>query len=407
MSGPGVVVTGLGVVAGPDIGGDALAARLQTGDAATFEVDREQLYHQEGGARRAVLVANADLSKWVPPAVARRMSRPSRFAVAAARMAAADAGIDGGVGGPRTGVVMSTAFGAVESTEQILETVRLDGPLAASPFVFAESVANAAAGQIAIDAKAQGPNVTIVQREAGSVTAVGRGAALVTSGRCDRVIVGAVDEMPPVLHALLDRFGALARPGDTGGEIARPFDRARAGFVAAEGAVVLILEREDAAHARGARVRARLRAFASAFDVTAPRIGWGHGHTALGAAAARMLDRAGLTPPDIAVVISGASGAVAGDRLEALTLRETWGGSALPPVLAPKAWVGQYGGGHLAAAILAVGGAAFASTPGFSDVDPALGVRPHDGTRLPAVSPALVTALASGGAAAWLVLEGP
>lgn len=405
MIGHGISVTGLGVVSGPDGGLAPLMARLRDGEAATSAINRRQGYHLEESARLAVLADGVDLSMWVSSAVARRMSRPSRLAVAAARMALVDAGLGESIEGSRTGVVMSTAFGAVESTEKILEAVRLEGPLAASPFMFAESVANAAAGQVAIDAKARGPNITIVQREAGVLTAVGRGAALVSSGRCDRVIVGSVDEMPPVLHALLDRFDALARPGDAGGEIARPFDRARTGFVAAEGAAVLILEREDLARARGARVRARVRAFASAFDHTAPRIGWGRDHASLSSALSTMLRRAGVATSDLTHIVSGASGAVVGDRLEAKTLKGAWRGTLLPPVLTPKAWVGQYGGGFLAASILAAEGAVFGPTPGFTSEDPEIGVRPHGGGALPSTALSLITALASGGAAAWLILE--
>src|SRR6185503_20252082 len=104
------------------------------------------------------------------------------------------------------------------------------GPESASPFLFTESVANAPAAQIAIAVQAKGPNLTIVQGEAGALTAVGRGLAEVAAGRADRALVGSIQEMPSLLHALLGRFGALARPDGDGGEVARPFDRRRAGF---------------------------------------------------------------------------------------------------------------------------------------------------------------------------------
>jgi len=404
-AGCSVVVTGLGVVCGTDSGADALARTLLGAAMPVADVDRSQGYHLENSARHAVLTAGLDLSPWLSPALARRMSTPSRLAVAATRMAFIDAGLSHEEECPRTGIVMATAFGSVQSTEQILDGVRRDGPQGASPFVFAESVANAAAGQVAIDTKAHGPNLTIVQREAGALTAVGRGAALVASGCCDRVIVGNVDQIPPVLHALLDRFGALARAGAGRREMARPFDHERSGFVAAEGAAVLIMETEDRARARGARVRARLRGSGGAFDATAPRIGWGKGEAALAAAIARTLTRAGVAVSDITQVVSGASGAVAGDRLEGLTLRRLWADADLPPVLAPKAHLGQFGGGFLAAAVLAAAGGDFGPTPGFSVEDPVIGLRPHGGGWLPPAAPSLVTSFASGGSAAWLLLE--
>lgn len=400
-----VVVTGLGVIAGPDVGVESVGRSLTAATMRATEVDRRSGYHAHGASQLAVLATDVDLTPWLSPATARRMSRPSRMAVAAARMALQDAGLAGAAGGARTGVVMSTAFGAVETTEQILSSLRRDGPQAASPFLFAESVANAAAGQVAIDAKAQGPNLTIVQREAGGLTAVNRATALVTTGRCDRVLVGNVDEMPPVLHALLDRFDALARPTDAHAETARPFARDRNGFIAAEGATVLVIERADLAEARGAQVRAEVLGGGSAFDPSAPRIGWGRGHSTLAAALRRTLDQSGVEPGEIGHVVSGASGSVAGDWLEAKLLTAVWPGDRLPPILTPKATLGQYGGGFLAACILTAAGGTFGATLDIGDMDPELDVMPFGGT-LSGGGLSLATSCASGGSAAWFLLEG-
>ena len=400
-----VVVTGLGVIAGPLCGASRLADALRESAMPCSEVDRRSGYHTPESARLAVLSSGVDFSPWISPAAGRRMSLPSKFAVAAARMAVDDAGASGLLGGPRTTVVMSNALGAVEFTDRLLRTAMVDGPEAVSPFTFTESVANAAAAQVAIANQAQGSNLTIAQREAGILTAVGRGAAEVAAGRADRAFVGGVEEMPPVMHALFDRLDSLARPGSPGGEVARPFDRRRSGFVAAEGAVVLILEREDAARSRGAHIRARVRGFGSAFDPSAPRVGWGLGAEPLARTLRGLLAREGLAPSDIGRIVSGASGSVAGDRLEALTLRRAWEHDPLPPVLAPKAVTGQYGGGFLAAAVLAMSDQECGATAGFSDPDPEFDVRPYDGGGLPPAGIALVTSLASGGAASWLLLE--
>src|SRR5258706_531468 len=134
------------------------------------------------------------------------------------------------------------------------------------------------------------------------------------AGRADRALVGGVEEMPPLLHALLDRFLALARPGITEGEAARPFDRRRDGFMAAEGAVVLVLEAEDGARARGARVYARIRGAGGAFDPSAPRVGWGRGHEGLAQGLRALLDRLRLAPRDVPRIASGASGSVGRER---------------------------------------------------------------------------------------------
>ncbi len=401
-----VVVTGLGCLGSYGCGRERLAAALTQSSLATAEVDRSQGFHLPHGSRRAALADTMNISPWVAPAAARRMSPPSKYAVAAARMALEDAGLTADqVAGP-TAVVMATAFGPTSFTEKLLQQVLKEGPEAVSPFYFTECVANAPAAQIAIALKAVGPNVTLLQREAGPLRALARAAAEISSGRSSRAVTGAVDELPPVLHALLDRFEVLVRPDLEGREIPRPFDRRRSGAVAAEGSTIVVLEEEAAARARGARILARFRGAGMAFDPTASRVGWGAGHQELGQALARVLERAALTPNDVDLVVSGASGAVAGDRLEALTLKAAWAGVALPPLVAPKATTGEYGGGFLAAAVLAAGGVIFGTPNGCDEPDVDFGLSASR-TSPPAPRIVLATSLAAGGAAAWLLLERP
>lgn len=397
------VLTGAGAVLTQGGGLAPLAEALRTSTCRPSTVDPS--YGVDGGARLAGLTTGLDLSTWLPAGAARRMSPPSRLAVAAARMALDKAALSDSAR-PGMAVVLSTAFGPASYSERLFRAVLSEGPETASPMLFAECVANAPAAQLAIACAASGPNVTIVQREAGPLLAIARAAQEIADGRAARALCGAVDEMPPVIHGLLDRLGALAR--DVGrGERARPFDRNRNGYLAAEGAAILLLEREDDARARGAAVLARVRAWGRAFDPSASRVGWGRGHVRLGKALRRDLERAGLKLREVDCIVSGASGSVAGDRLEGLSLREAWGDQPLPPVLAPKGVTGEYGGGFLAASLLAVQGAPFGPTAGFEEPDEEIGIVPHAGAALPAPRLVLVTSFAAGGAAGWLVLERP
>lgn len=400
----GVVVTGVGVVAAGARGVAEFAEALERGVMPSSDVDRSAGYHLPGSSRSAVLSAGLDLSPWLPGAAARRMSVPSRLAVAAARMAVDDAGIGAAIAGARAAVFMSGAFGAVSITEQILRALHTDGPEAISPFSFTESVANVAAAQIAIAHQIHGTNATLSQREAGTLTVVGRAAAEIASGRADCALVGAVEEIPPVLHALLGRLDVLATAGADGQEVARPFDRHRNGFIAGEGAVVLVLESTAVARQRNASVRASLLGFGTAFDPTASRLSWGRGHVALGASLRKTMERAGLEAGEVGRIVSGASGSIAGDRLEAHTLREAWSNESLPPILAPKAIVGEYGGAFLAAAILAASMTHAPAIAGFIEPDPALDIVPHGGGALESTDVTLVSSVASGGAASWLLL---
>lgn len=402
-----VVVTGVGWVGSHGAGRDALTAALAAGQPATVEVDRSAGHHRPSGARLAALVPAESLAPLVPAAAARRMSYPSRLAVAAMRLAFADAGLDE-KSSPfdATGIVMATAFGPVRITEQMLDAILHRGPDQASPFHFTESVASAPASQMALACKALGPNVTITQREAGPLLALAEGARLVVTGRVGRALVGSVEEMSPLLHALLDRFRALALPQADGRERPRPFDRDRTGLLAAEGATVLVLESEPTAAARGARPLAVVDAAWGGFDPTAPPLSWGQGIAPLAEGLARGLARHGIDTASLDRIVSGASGARRGDRLEAAVLHRALG-ETLPPVLAPKGTTGEFSGGALAAAVLALDGNADWPTAGFANADPALGLAPHDGSALAPARRILASSLASGGSAAWAVLSRP
>ncbi len=402
-----VVVTGLGTVDAAGCGRQSIATAFRDGTTHWLPVDRSAGYHFDESSQLAGLTHGLDLRPWLAPAKARRMSLPSKLAVAATQMALEDAGREPGESGEDlpTAVVVSTAHGPTSLIEGILRQSAANGPMSVSPALFTESVANAPAAQIAIACRALGPNLTVTQREAGALIALSQGATEIRTGRADSALVVAVDELHPMLHAVLGRFGALATRDSDGNEFARPFDRHRNGFIAGEGACALVLESESSARQRGGRILARLHAGASAFDPRAPRTGWSESPDLLATALSRFLQRCEVTLAEVDCIVSAASGSIPGDRLEALVLKSVWGGRPLPPILAPKASIGEHSGGLLSAAVLAAEGASFGPTPGFSTVDPELGISPHDGWPLGRHRRILVTSLAVGGAAAWCLLE--
>jgi len=402
------VVTGMGTVSAAGLGKARLLAALRSGTPTMAHIDRSDGMHHRTSARLAACVEPEALRGAAAPTDARRMSNPSRFALLAACEALEDAGLpiptepDG-----ERAVVVATAFGHTAFTQQMFDQILDLGPTLASPMLFSESVANAAAARVALATRAAGPNLTLAQGEAGPLLAVARGLAEIEAGRARTVLAGAADEMNPLVHAILDRFRALARARGDQPERARPFERRRNGFLAAEGASLLLLESEAAATARGATPIARILGAWSAFDPSAPPSGWGNGVDRLAARLRRGLTRFGRSPGDVDAIISGASGSRAGDRLEALVLRQAWGGQPLPPILAPKETTGEYGGAFLAAAVLAASGERWGSASDSVDVDPELGVGMST-LPLPATARCfLVTTLAAGGPASWLLLERP
>jgi 3-oxoacyl-[acyl-carrier-protein] synthase II len=332
------------------------------------------------------------------------MSAVSRFAVCAAKMAIEDARSDPAEDGENTAVILSTAYGAANISEQILRQVFLENPMALSPALFTESVANAPAAQIALSCGARGANITVTQNQAGPAIALSQALTELRTARAERVLVAAADEMTPLMHAILDRFLALARPDDQGDERARPFDRDRTGWLASEGAAVAVLELESTARDRGAPILAEVMAAGSAFDPWSPRCGWSRNPATLASSLSRFLEENGRSPADIDILVSGACGHRGADRLEGGLLKTIWQRAVLPPVLAPAAVSGAHGGSLLAGSILAASGKHFGPTPSFENADPELGVVPHDGRKLPSPNCVLLTACAAGGAAGWVLL---
>lgn len=400
-----LVITGLGTVNVLGYGKEHSAAGFLA-PAPEPSLIEASVYHHRIGARRAFRVDPSAVKDHLPASRARRLSALSRSAVIAARLALADAGLtEAKPLGRSTAVVMSTAFGASQVTEEILRSIFEQGPAAASPFLFPESVASAPASQIAIDCGARGANLTLTQRSAGDLLALHRAATLLRTGRARHVLVGSANQIDPLLHAVLDRFRALSRPRPGKPEAGRPFDRDRDGFMLGEGSTVLVLELASTAAERGRPPLARLLAGGGAFDPSAPASDWGEGVEPLVSGLRTVLDRAAVAPGEISRLITGASGARRGDALEGRVLRRIWE-CDMPPVIAPKAWCGEHSGALLAAAVLAASGAGFAPCPGFETPDPDLRITPAAAGPIEPGGRLLLSSLAPGGSAAWAVLEG-
>ncbi|MEL7060059.1 MAG: beta-ketoacyl synthase N-terminal-like domain-containing protein [Acidobacteriota bacterium] len=393
-----IALIGWGAVSAAGAGLDAQRRAWEHGAPATTAIDRSGGYHRANGARRGLKIPAGALDGLLSPRAARRMSPPSRFAVAAARLALEQASLDD-LDGESLAVVSATAYGPSSFTEALLRQIVVD-PTSASPMYFTEAVANAPAAQVALAHGALGPNLTVTQRDSGALSALGAAARIVRLGRAERALVVAVDELDPLLHAVLDRFGGSAA-GDED-EVARPYDAERSGFVTGEGATAWVLERTDRPTA--ARRLGVLRAQFAGFDPDAPASGWSRDPERLAACLLRGLKREGIALDSIDAVVGGASGSRTGDRLEAGVLRRAWADRPLPTVVTPKAWFGEWSGAVLLGAALLAEGSTACATPGFQTPDPTLGLRPHIGGPL-AARRLLVVSFAPGGAAAFLVFD--
>ena len=234
------------------------------------------------GAGTATAPALDDLAEPVRTR-ATRAERVSQLALAAADAALLDAGLRLVDGEPRAGIgiVVGTAFGCFLTNAAYQHRVATGGPAAASPRLFAATVSNAAAGEVGVAYRLGGPAITLTAGAAAGLVALGHAADLLQAGQAGALVAGGIDAAGEALAAW-QRAGGLD-----------------AGRPSAEAAALLVLERPDAAAARGARIRGTILGHAAGFepDPRAPDAG-----AALADAVAAALADASLDASEVAAV---------------------------------------------------------------------------------------------------------
>ncbi len=246
-----VAVTGLGAVTCCGVGTDLLW---------------QGLLHPTPAADRRI--ADFDPNSWFPPKEVRRLDRFTHFSVVAASDALRDAG-ELEADPDRCGVIFASGAGGFETLAEQVVVNYEKGPNRVSPFLVPAMMANAGAANISIRFGWRGPSESIVTACAAGSHAIGAGARLISTGRCDIVLAGGAEaSMHEVAIAAFANMKALSATGQS-----RPFDVRRDGFVMGEGAGALILEDWEHAVTRGARIYAEIAGAASTSDahhITAP-----------------------------------------------------------------------------------------------------------------------------------------
>ena len=255
----------------------------------------------------------------------RRVDRSSVLAIAAARQAVCDAGLDFGRQAPGSvGVVLGTGVGGAHLLVEGQRTLDERGARRVSPFMIANALPDTASGLVAIALGARGPNMAITAACATGGAAVGEGAELVRRGDADAVVAGGFEApLRPLYYAGFAAMRALAAHDDPA-RASRPFDAERNGFVIAEGACALVLEEAGHARARGARVYAEwlgASTASDAFDMVATEEE-GRG---IAQAMRQALAAAGAAASEIDYVNAHGTGTPMNDRVETRAIREVFG----------------------------------------------------------------------------------
>lgn len=343
---PRVVITGMGMISPlghsvEESWGNLLSGVSGIGPITQFDAS-------EFPTRIAGEVKNFVPREYMDFKEARRMSRASQLTIAAARMAIADAGLPERAPDPeRTGVLIGTAVGGIERAFEEIDVYRQKGLRAVSPFAMTMFLANMPSHHVSLMAGATGPISTTVAACATGTQTIGEATEIIRRGAADTMYAGGVEGL--IHYTAIAGFGAMralsTHFNDTPERASRPFDKDRDGFILAEGAGVVVLERLDKALARGARIYGEVLGQASssdAFHVAAPD------PEAKGAIRAMQwaLDDAGVTPADVSYINAHGTSTPVNDATETLAIKRLFGERAYEvPISSTKSAMGHAMGG--------------------------------------------------------------
>jgi len=371
-----VVVTGLGPITPIGIGKGAFWKGLQTGESGVRRVD--DIVDLEGiDVKIGAPVLDFDPLEHMDRRRARRIDRSAQFGLVATRLALADAGVDlEKLDSDRAGVIAGTGIGGLETMSANFKALFEQGPRRVSPFFIPRLMPNAVAGEIAIEYGLRGANFGVVSACASSAHAIGIAAELIRSGFIDLAVAGGAEAvLLPISYAGFVQIGALSKRNDEPSRASRPFDRDRDGFVIGEGAGILILEEEEHARARGARIYAELAGFGmsdDAYHITAPPPDGGGAAIAIRTA----LSRAETSPEEVDYINAHGTSTPLNDRAETAAIKLALGGEAAYSVKisSTKSQIGHLlgaaGAAEAIATILAMENSLIPATLNYENPDP-------------------------------------
>ncbi|MBL1437823.1 MAG: beta-ketoacyl-[acyl-carrier-protein] synthase family protein [Rhodobacteraceae bacterium] len=290
--------------------------------------------------------------------------RFTQFAVLAAREAVAQAGA--GLAGPKSGVVLGTSGGGLQTQDENFRKVYEDGKNRVHPFVVPRLMNNAAASHLSMLHGITGPSYTVSTACASSNHAMGQAFHMIRAGMADTMLTGGSESM--LCFGGIKAWEGLRVMSKTG---CRPFSANRDGMVQGEGAAVFVFEALDVAQARGAEILAEVAGFAmtsDASDIVMPN------QSGAERAMQGALNDAGLGPEDIGYINAHGTGTAGNDSTECAAIMEVFSGNP-PPISSTKSMHGHLIGGtgavELLACIMALREGILAPTINHDQPDPA------------------------------------
>ncbi|MGE5679061.1 MAG: beta-ketoacyl-ACP synthase II [Pseudomonadota bacterium] len=319
-----VVITGIGVISPIGTGKDKFFQSLKDGVCGVGLITRFDTEAYD--AKIAAEVKDFDPTEYIDKKECRRMDRFTQYAVAASKMAVADAALDlDTVDSDMFGVCIGSGIGGMETMEAQHDILREKGPGRVSPFMVPMMISNIASGNVSIALNAKGPNTTVVTACASSTNAIGESMRMIQRGDADIMVTGGTEaSVTPLSVAGFCAMKALSTRNDDPKTASRPFDKDRDGFVMGEGAGMLIVEELEHALKRGARIYAEVVGYGTTGDahhITAPA------PDASGALKAmqRAVRDAGIEAKEIDYINAHGTSTDLNDKLETLAIKKLLG----------------------------------------------------------------------------------
>lgn len=319
-----VFITGMGAVS--PIGND-VATFWQNLLAGTSGAGRITLFDTKDMPYNiACEVKGFDPADHMDRKVARRIARSTQFAIAVAKQALADADLTiDAANRDNVGVLMATGGGGITEIEFATEEMAERGWRSVGPFVVPAAMANAVSCLVSIETGARGPVMTSTAACASGHYSIIEAFHFLQRGEADVIIAGGAESAVSMLTmSAFGRMGPLSSRTDDPQHACRPFSVDRDGFVAGEGGCAMILETEEHARRRGARIYGEVlggRLTGDAYHITAPDPdGDGAARALTGA-----VKSAKLQPRDIDLVFAHGTGTVLNDEGETKALKRAFG----------------------------------------------------------------------------------
>jgi 3-oxoacyl-[acyl-carrier-protein] synthase II len=321
------VITGIGVLAPVGNTVEELWQNLKTGVSGVSTVDRFDASRYD--SRIAAQVKGFDPTAYLDKKEVRRTDIVQQYVIAAAESAIKDSQLNlDTVDKERVAVVTGSGIGGINSFEEQHSILMTKGPSKVSPFFISMMIVDMLSGLISLRYGFKGPNYCTVSACASSAQAIGDALRLIQHGEADVVVTGGAEAaITEMAFAGFCSARALSTRNDQPEKASRPFDLDRDGFVMGEGAAILVVEEEEHAKKRGAKIYADLVGCgmsADAYHVTAPAP---DGNGAARSMRAAMKD-AGLNLEQIGYVNTHGTSTPLGDIAETVAIKSVFGDRA-------------------------------------------------------------------------------